>query len=176
MQLTSLAAEDPIMTTNVFYALHYDEDRSRAACILESATVSPNSEATLSEWAQLKRSGDFAIQSWIETQLKGRSCMVVLIGAHTTLRPWVHYEIRRSRQLKTAMIGVHIHRLADAQGNQSAKGENPFEHPESGLGSAAKTVRVYDPPEADAQTTYQYIADNLMRWTDEAVADRRHWQ
>ena len=164
------------MARHVFYALHYEQDRARAAGILASGALSANLEATPNEWAKLQRSGDFAIQRWIETQLKGRSCTIVLIGAHTAGRPWVTYEIKRSRQLKAAMIGVHIHRLADANGNQSTKGENPFEHPEAGLGSGARAVPVYDPPEGDSASVYRYIADNIGRWADEAVAERRHWQ
>jgi hypothetical protein len=162
------------MARHVFYSLHYDEDRIRAANLLANGAVSANTEASPAEWAKLQRSGNFAIQRWIETQLKGRSCTIVLIGAHTSERPWVLYEIRRSRQLKTAMIGIHIHGLADADGNQTTKGESPFEHPESGLGSGARSVPVYDPPPGDSQSVYRYITENIARWTDEAASERRH--
>ena len=164
------------MWRHVFYSLHYVEDRARAAGIMANRAVSANTEASHAEWAKLKRSGDFAIQRWIEQQLQGRSCTIVLIGAHTSLRHWVHYEIKRTRRLKLAMIGIYIHHLADAQGHTTVQGENPFEHPECGLGSGAKAVPVYDPLGADSAAVYRYIADNIGRWADEAVAERRHWQ
>jgi hypothetical protein len=164
------------MARHVFYALHYDEDRTRVEGILASGALSGNTEASRAEWAKLHRAGDFAIQRWIETQLKGRSCTIVLIGAHSAMRPWVQYEIKRSRQLKLAMLGIHVHHLADAQGKQSQKGENPFEHPEADLGSGAAAIPVYDPPGTDSQLVYRYIADNIARWADDAVSERRHWQ
>jgi hypothetical protein len=164
------------MARHVFYALHYDADRTRVAGILESRALEGHLEATRVEWAKLQRSGDFAIQRWIENQLKGRSCTIVLIGTQTAMRPWIHYEIKRSRQLKLALFGIHVHHLTDAQGRQSEKGENPFEHPETGLGSGAAAIPVYDPPETESTLVYRHIADNMARWADDAVGQRRHWQ
>jgi hypothetical protein len=164
------------MARHVFYALHYDEDRTRAAGILGSTTLDANLEASHAEWAKLQRSGDFAIQRWIEGQLKGRSCTIVLIGAHTNLRPWVQYEIRRSRQLKLALIGVRIHQLTDAQGHAADKGESPFEHPKCELGSGAGAIPVYDSPGGDSRLVQKYILENITRWADDAAAERRPWQ
>lgn len=164
------------MARHVFYSLDYDADRSRAAGILRSHALEANLEASPEEWAQLKRSGNFAIKHRLEAQLKGRSCTVVLIGTNTAMRPWVQYEIKRSRELKVAMIGIHVHRLRDANGKESTKGESPFHHPETGLGSGASAIPVYDPDEKDSQLVYRHIADNMARWADEAVAQRRSWQ
>ena len=35
------------------------------------------------DWEQIKRGGDKAIQNWIDAQLKGKSCTIVLISART---------------------------------------------------------------------------------------------
>jgi hypothetical protein len=164
------------MARHVFYSLHYAGDRSRVAGILRSQALDANVEASVEEWAKLQRSGNFAIKHWLEAQLKGRSCTIVLIGANTAMRPWVQYEIKRSRELKLALIGIHVHRLHDANGQESTKGENPFQHPETGLGSSASAVPVYDPPEQDSPLVYRHIVDNMARWADEAVAQRRPWQ
>ena len=164
------------MARHIFYALDYAADRNRVSPVLRSHAIDANAEATEPEWAKLKRSGDFAIQRWIEQQLKGRSCTIVLIGAHTGERPWVQYEIKRSRQLKLALLGIHVHNLLDAQGQPSSEGENPFEHPECGLGSSGALVPVYDPPEIESQRVFRHITDNLAQWADEAVNARRHWQ
>lgn len=157
------------MARHAFYALHYAEDRTRAAGILASRALIANTEASQAEWAKLQRSGDFAIQRWVENQLKGRSCLVVLIGTHTSSRPWVQYEIKRAKQLKLALLGVRIHRLHDAHGQASEPGENPFAHPNAGLAEDAQSVPVYDPPDADNATVYRYIVDNIAQWADDAV-------
>jgi hypothetical protein len=122
------------MPRHVFYSLHYDADRSRVGGVLSSNVLVGNLEAKLAEWDKIKRSGEFAIKRWVENALKGRSCSVVLIGAQTATRPWIHYEIKRSHELGLALFGVHVHHLNDAKGRQSTRGDNPFEHPDCALG------------------------------------------
>jgi hypothetical protein len=155
---------------HAFYCLHYDADRSRVAGILSSSALQGNLEAKIPEWDKIKRSGDFAIKRWIENGLKGRSCCVVLIGAQTATRPWVRYEIRRAHELQIALFGVYVHHLNDAKGLQCAKGDNPFEHPDSGLGEAGASVLVFDPPETESKLVYRHIVDNLAQWAEQAVA------
>jgi len=160
------------MSRHVFYSLHYDADRSRFGNILASKVLTGNVELKLAEWDKLKRSGEFAVKRWIEGSLKGRSCTVVLIGASTATRPWIHYEIKRSAELGLGLFGVHVHQLKDAKGQLTSKGDNPFLHPATGLGPAAASVAVYEAPEAESQHAYHYIVDNLAAWADEAVASR----
>jgi hypothetical protein len=160
------------MARHVFYSLHYDGDRSRVTNILASKALVGQSELKLAEWDKLKRSGEFAVKRWIESSLKGRSCTVVLIGANTASRPWIHYEIKRSAELGLGLFGVHVHQLKDAKGQVTTKGDDPFRHPATGLGAAAANVAVYDPPETESQRAYHYIVDNLAAWADEAVAQR----
>src|SRR5689334_542396 len=129
------------MARHVFYSLHYDADRTRAELLRNLAGLVPNLEAKPSDWATIRRSGDFAVKRWFDQQLRGRSCTIVLIGAQTSTRPWVQYEIARSWELKLGVLGVHIHNLKDAKGQQTSKGESPFVPP------LAAQVQVYDPPE-----------------------------
>jgi hypothetical protein len=158
------------MPRHVFYSLHYDADRSRVSGILSSRVLDGNLEVPLAEWDKIKRSGEFAIKRRLENALKGRSCCIVLIGTQTASRPWIRYEIKRSRELKLALLGIHVHHLKDSKGQQSAKGDNPFEHPDSGLGGAAADVPVFDPPETDSHLAYRHIVDNLAHWAELAVA------
>lgn len=160
------------MSRHVFYSLHYDADRTRAELIRKLAIAQPNLEAKPAEWATIKRGGDFAVKRWLEQQLRGRSCTIVLIGAETASRPWVRYEIKRSWELRLGLLGVHIHALKDAKDQQSRKGDDPFAQPDSGLGAQAGLVRSYDPPEADSKLSYRYIADHLEAWVEQAVATR----
>jgi len=163
------------MARHVFYAFHYEADRSRLSDLLQSHALEPNLESSHAEWAKLRRGGEFATRRWIEAQLKGRSCTIVLIGKHTATRPLVHYAVQRSRQLKLGLLGIHIHGLKDDKGQQSERGENVFEHPECGLGSLSSKIPVYDPPETDSQLVYRYIVDHMAEWADEAAALMRTW-
>jgi hypothetical protein len=70
------------------------------------------------------------------------------------------------------LLGVHIHALRDAKGLQGNKGKNPFVQPESGLDEQAARSHVYDPPETDSKLAYRFIADNLAKWVEQAVAAR----
>lgn len=159
------------MSRHVFYSLHYDADRSRVELIRNLATLHANLEAKPSEWATITRSGAFAVKRWLEQQLRGRSCMIVLIGAETASRPWIQYEIQRARELNLGLLGVRIHNLTNAKGAQSKSGPNPFEVP-SDAGAQGVPVDVYDPPETDPKLVYRSIADHLPRWVEKAVAAR----
>lgn len=155
------------MSRHVFYSLHYDAERARAELIRSLAGLVPNLEAKPGDWATIRRSGDFAVKRWFDQQVRGRSCTIVLIGAETDTRPWVQYEIARSWELKLGVLGVHIHSLKDAKGQQTSKGGSPFSP------ALASLVEVYDPPETDSKLAYRYIADNLAKWVESAVAARR---
>ena len=52
-----------------------------------------NKPATDNDWETITKGGDKAIQRWIDDQLDGKSCNVVLIGENTAGRKWIKYEI-----------------------------------------------------------------------------------
>lgn len=158
------------MARHVFYSLHYDGDRSRVASILSNNALVAQLEAKAAEWDKIARAGDFAIKRWLENQLKGRSCTVVLIGAQTASRPKIQYEIKRSHELGLGLLGIHVHALKDAKGRQSTKGANPFEQPANGLGGFGAQVPVFDPPEMDSKEAHRYIVEHMAQWADESVA------
>jgi MTH538 TIR-like domain (DUF1863) len=157
---------------HVFYSLHYEADRGRAELVRNVPGLAPNLEAKAMEWATIKRTGDFAFKRWFEQQVRGRSCTIVLIGAETAGRPAILHEIKRSWELKLGLLGVHIHALRDLKGRQGVKGENPFLQAASGLLEHAHEIQVYDPPESDSKLAYRFIADNLAKWVEQAVAAR----
>ncbi len=157
---------------HVFYSLHYEADRRRAELVRNVKGLVPNLEAKPTEWATIVRTGDFAFKRWFEQQVRGRSCTIVLIGAETARRPAIQYEIRRSWELKMGLVGIHIHALHDDKDQPSRKGENPFTQPESGLDVQASRSHVYDTPESDSKLAYRYIADNIGKWVEWAVAAR----
>jgi hypothetical protein len=157
---------------HIFYSLHHEADRSRAELVRKIKGLAPNVDAKDAEWATIQRTGEFAFKRWFEQQVRGRSCTIVLIGAETARRPAILHEIRRSWELRMGLLGVHIHALRDAKGLQGQRGENPFVQPESGLDEQASRSQIYDPPETDSKLAYRFIADNLAKWVEQAVAAR----
>ena len=65
----------------------------------------------------VKRRGDAAVRSWIDSQLKGTSVTCVLVGASTCTSKWVQYEIDASIAKGNGLLGVDISKIRDFAGN-----------------------------------------------------------
>jgi O-acetyl-ADP-ribose deacetylase (regulator of RNase III) len=55
-----------------------------------------NTPVSANEWEKLKRTGNKAVEKWIDDNMAYRSCVIVLVGSETADRPWVQYEIKRA--------------------------------------------------------------------------------
>lgn len=164
------------MARRVFYSFHYIPDNWRASQVRNIGVVEGNQPAKDNDWEEVKKGGDAAIQRWIDNQLAGRSCTVVLIGAETAGRKWITYEINKSWNDGKGVVGIHVHNLKDVGGLQSAKGKNPLDHVTfkkdgARLSTVAKT---YDPPYTTSTSVYAHIKDNLSAWIEEAVRIRNN--
>lgn len=165
------------MPRHVFYSFHYQADSVRASKVRNMGVVDGNVPAYDNDWESIKKEGERAIKKWIDNQLHGRSCTVVLVGEHTADRKWVRYEIEKSWNDGKGLVGIHIHRLTDFNDECCLKGENPF----SGFtmsrdkSSLDQLVRTYDPPYWTSKDVYAYIRQNLPNWVDEACEIRRNW-
>ena len=160
------------MTRNVFYSFHYKPDCFRAAQIRNMGVVDGNKPASDHDWETVKKGGDAAIQKWIDDQLSGKSCAVVLIGANTAGRKWINYEIKKAWEEGKGVVGVYIHGLKDLDGNQSTKGSNPFDNFNLNGTKMSSIVKVYNPPYSDSKEVYKHIKDNLAAWIEEAIIIR----
>jgi len=67
----------------VFYSFHYKADAWRAAQVRNMGVVEGNEPVSDNDWEQITRGGDATIERWIDKQMEGRSCVVVLIGSWT---------------------------------------------------------------------------------------------
>src|SRR5687768_424677 len=85
-----------IMARHAFYSFHYKPDCFRVSQVRNIGMIDANCPAHDNEWEQIKRGGPAAIQRWIDSQLNGRSCTVVMIGSETAGRKWIDYEIEKS--------------------------------------------------------------------------------
>lgn len=127
------------------------------------------------EWEAIERQGEAAIQRWIDSQMAGRPCVIVLIGSATAGRKWVKYEIKKAWSDGKGLLGIHIHNLQDRHARTAVKGKNPFEDFTLDGTSLASIVPVYDPTGHTSQEVYGTIAANIERWIENAIAVRnRH--
>ena len=161
------------MARKVFYSFYYDEDGARVSQVRNMGVVEGSPIATDHEWQSIKQGGDKAIQAWIDGQMKGTSCCVVLIGKATANRKWVNYEIDQAWKQRKGVLGVHIYELKNLQGEKSRKGPNPLDYVAISPGRAVSTLaKTYDPPQVDSKEVYAHIKANLAKWIDEAVEIR----
>ncbi|MDR1324300.1 MAG: TIR domain-containing protein [Candidatus Margulisbacteria bacterium] len=165
------------MARKVFYSFHYIPDVWRVSQIRNIGTIEENKPASDNDWESVKKGGDAVIQNWINNQLGGRSCTIVLIGADTAGRKWIDYEITKSWNDGKGVFGIYIHNLKDRNGNQSSKGQNPFD----GLNmnrdnrKLSSIVKTYDPPYSVSTNVYDYISNNLENWIEEAIRIRNNY-
>lgn len=161
------------MARKVFYSFHYDADRDRVAQVRNMGVVEGSPIASDNDWEQIKRGGDQAIQRWIDNQMNGTSCCVVLIGTATANRKWVNYEIAQAWRQKKGVLGVHIYELKDLQGGKASRGSNPLEYVTIAAGRLVSSyARTYDPPQYDSKEVYAHIKSSLPAWIEEAIAIR----
>ena len=156
----------------VFYSFHYAADSWRAATVRNIGVVEGNRPATDNGWESVVRGGDAAVRRWIDDQMKGRSCTVVLVGAHTARRRWIDYEIKKSWEEGKGLAGIHVHELLDQHREQAAMGLNPFDHFTVGGRRLSSIVKCHNPGGFFSDASYQWIRDNLSSVVEEAIAIR----
>lgn len=160
------------MARRVFSSFHYRPDNWRAAQVRNIGAIEGNQLATDNDWESVTSAGDGAIERWIQRQMHGRSCVIVLAGSQTAKRKWIDYEIKYGWQQGKGVFAIHIHRLKNRLGLQSPKGLNPFSHLNLGGVSFETIAPCYSPPFVDSRLVYQYIATNIERWIENAIAIR----
>jgi hypothetical protein len=118
------------MARRTFFSFHYERDVWRAGQIRNSWVTKDREAAGFwdaAKWEEVKKKGEDAIHKWIDDQLNGTSVTVVLIGAETSTRKYVDYEVTQSHKRGNGMLGIYIHNMKDANGKTDTKGANPFD-------------------------------------------------
>jgi hypothetical protein len=162
------------MARRVFYSFDYESDCWRASMVRNIGVVEGNQAARDNGWESVHRGDAEAIMRWIDDELNGRSCTIVLIGAHTANSRWVNYEIAQSLDSGKGIFGIRIHRLLDQNQQESVAGPDPFKSltlPDGRPLSAI--VPTYDPPGADSKEVYAHISEHLEQWIEAAIANRQ---
>jgi hypothetical protein len=150
----------------IFYSFHFDNDVFRVQMVRQMGVIEGNEPVSKNTWETVKGNGDAAIEKWIDDNMKGKSCVVVLIGTDTSKRPWVNYEIKKAWKDGKGLLGVHIHNLSSMNAGKCTKGKNPFDSIKFTLNGKTVVPPCYDPSASDA---YGDISKNLAKWVEEAI-------
>ncbi len=134
------------MARRTFFSFHYEQDIWRANVVRNSwVTQDAVGFWDASLWEEAKRKGDAAIKRMIDDGLYNTSVTIVLIGAETSEREYVQYEISQSFSKGNGMLGIKIHNIKDRDGNTDYSGSNPFSKLQTQGGiNLSKLYNVYD--------------------------------
>ena len=161
------------MARKAFYSFHYKPDNWRASKVRNMGVIESNAPASDNDWEAITEGGDEAIQEWIDDQMYGKSVTILLIGANTAGRKWIKYEIKKAWEDGKGLLGVFIHNLTNAAGEQSSKGRNPFQDfilkVDGDDKKLSSIVEAYDPPYTTSKNVYGHIEENLADWIEEAI-------
>lgn len=168
------------MARKVFYSFHYQNDAWRVQKVMNMGAVEGQPLLGSQQWEDVARGGDSAIQAWIDEQMKGKSCNVVLVGSQTAGRRWINYEFTKAWQDGKGVMGIHIHKLLDHNQRPSTKGANPFTGfvlNEGKYNEIAfdQVVPVYDPFGLTSADVYNSIKINIEDWVENAISVRSQW-
>lgn len=157
------------MARAVFYSFHFDRDFWRVQQIRNIGAIEEQEILPAQRWEQVKREGDAAVKSWIDKEMRGKSAVVVLVGAETAARPWVKYEIRKAWNEGIPLVGVRIHGLLNRDQRPDHSGIDPFSQiTDGGLPLSTWGVTLHDPAGTNSQQRYASIRENLPNWVDAA--------
>ena len=153
-----------------FFSFEYRKDAWRASQVRNMGKVSDSSTFSDNDWEEVKRKSNKEIKAWIDDQMAKRSCIVVLIGKTTSTRKWVKYEIEKAYELNKGIVGIYIHNLKDKDGNQTAKGTNPFDSVYTNGGERlSKYVTCFDSSYQKSKSVYDDISDNIEDLIEDAL-------
>lgn len=180
----------------VFYSFHYANDCWRVSQVRNMGVIEGNQQVKDNDWESIKGCVS-RIENWVNSQLEGKSCCVVLVGEKTAERNLVNYEIVQSWNKGKGVVGVHIYGLKDKYRQTSTKGQNPFEdiamlnqkgslrafgRKQTVQGTYYRTVnsklkmsdivKCYDPQGTNSQQKYDWINTHLLSVVEEAIKIR----
>jgi len=159
------------MARRVFFSFHYERDIWRASVVRNSWVTKTDREAAgfwdAADWEKVKKRGDRAVKEWIDAQMAGTSVTAVLIGAQTSGRRWVRYEVKRSHEQGKGMLALYIHGIDDRHGSSDDQGSNQF-------GPIAVDASGQDVYFWQLYPTYDWVVDdgysNFGHWVEQAAA------
>lgn len=168
------------MARKCFYSFHYEKDNWRVSQVRNIGAIEGNKPASDNDWESITKGGDKKIKEWIDEQMKGTTCTVILAGSQTADRKWINYEIKKSWEDGKGILVVFIHNLKDSKGESSSKGNNPLYYVNVKVEDKDKKlstiVKAYNPDKTDSKEVYKWIEDNIEDWIEEAIEIRKEYK
>ena len=153
----------------VFFSFHYKPDNWRASQVRNIGKVEGNSPASDNDWETVTKGGDKAIEKWIDEQMHGKSCLVVLVGTRTAGRKWIKYEIKKAWDARKGVVGIYVNKLKDVYGDTAEKGKNPFSDFTVNGVPMTQLVKCHTPSGSSSTAAYKDISENIEDWIEDAV-------
>lgn len=167
------------MARKVFYSFYFKNDYWRTQQVRNIGVIEGNKPVSANDWEEVKKNGDSSIQKWIDDNIFGKSCLIVLVGDETANRKWVKYEIKKAWDDGKGVLGIRIHKLKHSDGNQSLAGENPFSQFSIKFDGKDKCldeiVKLYNRNSNDSQEVYNFISENIENWVENAIEIRKQY-
>ena len=116
------------MARKVFFSFHYERDIWRTNVVRNSGVVEGHAAAGFHDsslWEEAKKKGDADVKTLIDKALVGTSVTVVLIGAETSQRKYVDYEIEKSIARGNGLLGIYISDIKDQNEKTDIQGSAP---------------------------------------------------
>lgn len=165
------------MARSVFFSFHYQRDIWRVNVVRNHfLTRSGYNSAGYwdhSLWEEVKRDGELALKRLIKKGLEGTTVTVVLIGAETSQRRWVNYEIEKSLERGNGMLGIDIHNIRNREGQKDYSGANPFDNFIVEKLSNFYYMANNSVPSSTIYPTYDWVLDNgynnFSTWVENAA-------
>jgi hypothetical protein len=123
------------MARRTFFSFHYKPDVTRAWIVRNSwvpkIAKGEREDAGFfdsSVFEAAQRESEDALKRFLREGLMNTTVTCVLVGAETTLRRWVRYEIFRSFMRGNGLLAIRIHTIPGFDKKAAAQGSNPFDN------------------------------------------------
>ena len=161
------------MARKVFFSFHYKPDHWRASQVRQKGAIEGEAPVSDDDWEKVTKGGDPAIEKWIDGQISGKSCAVVLLGADTAGRKWIEHGICKARNEKKAYLEF-TSTNSRITTRSSQRRPPPFDLITFGTNRSklSTVVQAYDPPYSDSTEVYAYTRKHLSDWVEDAITTR----
>lgn len=166
------------MARKVFFSFHFANDFWRTQQVRNIGALDGQTLCTPNAWEEVKKKGNAAIEKWIDENLEGKSCVVVLVGSQTASRPWVLEEIIKGWNSGKGVLAIRINSLLDAAQQTSSAGTNPFDSItlKQGAIKLSDHAKLKTPTGSDSKAVYASIQQNIEAWIEEAIQIRKSYK
>lgn len=163
------------MARKVFFSFQFKKDHWRAGQVRNIGAIEGNYEVSDNKWEELKDQGDAAVEKWINDNMSGRSCLVVLIGNGTANRKWINHEINKAWKDKKGVVGIYIHKLKNSSQETDSEGSNPFDYVYHDGKRLSSIVKTFNSTYLGSTYVYDDIKENIVELIDEAIKIRGNY-